>query len=73
MITRREFATTLAVAASGWTMRARAAEPVRMRLGNVAGFKLRYLPNMPGQQRLFGAADGLSRSALKARRKTLTL
>jgi NitT/TauT family transport system substrate-binding protein len=35
----------------------------------VAGFKLRYLPNTPEQQRALGAAFGVNRSALKADRR----
>jgi NitT/TauT family transport system substrate-binding protein len=35
----------------------------------IAGFKLRYLPNTPEQQRALGAAFGVSRAALKADRR----
>jgi NitT/TauT family transport system substrate-binding protein len=31
----------------------------------IAGFKLRYLPNTPGARKLFGSADGVNRTLLK--------
>jgi NitT/TauT family transport system substrate-binding protein len=42
------------------------AELARVEL---AGFKLRYLPNTPGLQRLFGSAYGVSRTGLKQDRQ----